>query len=833
MSTFQTQSKVVSPTDDTQPVVPQFDEAITQFPTSKDSKFSIRYHLSIRVLVVTSFVIPMVTAVGLTGWLSIRYGQQAVNEMTERLQTEVSNRASTHLDSYLKVPHQLNQINIDAVELEALDLKNLEKLGKYFFKQMKVFNVGYNNYANKEGEFIGIERLDDGSLLVNELSRESTKGKLHIYKTDGLGNRTTLKETKTYDPRKEAWYSEAVKASRPVWTPIYQWEDKPEILSISSSYPVYDKNKQLLGVIGIDLIISQISDFLNSLYVSPSARVFVVEKDGLIVANSGQTKPYTLVNDKPNRLQAEKSTDALISAAAQYVKTAVGGFEKIQGKQLLQFDFQGERRFIKVTPWQDKWGLDWRIVVITSESDFMQQINANMRNTIALCVLALVISTVLGIIASRLITNPLVRLSKASRAIASGNLNQTLDVKGIGELGVLEQSFNQMAQQLRESFTELQEIRKDLEERVAERTATIQEESLALQLEVEHLLDVISAVEEGDLTIEAKVSPRVTGLVGDTLNRLVERLGQIIGIFLHSAGQVTLGTQYLEHLAVAVADNGKEQIQSVDQVQTLMVEVTQQAQETALQAVATSKAVQLTREAIDQGQEEITAMSKGIQGLQQETNQIVKRSQTLTNYVELATQFVKEQKRIAAMSQVLAVNASMLANRSKAQQDPSQMAVIAQEFETIAGQVNLLATQTNQSLISLQQRTDQIQTVVSGLNYDVQGISQQVDNFTLSVEQSQQVFNTLRTVSEEVANMAQHVTQSSQAIADAAQTTLQSVHQISSISAETLNRADLTREQAQQMEQLALTLLQSIELFRLQPGQYPESQPFNYVDSRD
>ncbi len=389
-------------------------------------------------------------------------------------------------------------------------------------------------------------------------------------------------------------------------------------------------------------------------------------------------------------------------------------------------------------------------------------------------------------------------------------------VQEISQRGLVEVELRRLAQQLQESFTDVENANKDLEQKVAERTATLHEESKLLQVEVGHLLDVISAVEDGDLTIEAQVSPRVTGLVGDTLNRLVERLGQVMAIILRSAAQVTQGTQYLEKLAVAVADNVQQQIQTVERVQALMEEVTEQAQDAALQAVSTSEAMQLTQTAIDQGQQEITAMTKGIQGLQQETNQIVKRTQTLTSYVELAAQFVKDQKRIAAMSQVLAVNASMLANRSKAQQDPQQMAVITHEFETIAAQVNQLATQTNQSLILLQQRTDQIQTVVSGLNYDVQEISQQVDNFTVSVEQSQQVFKTIRTVSEQVAQMGQQVTQSSQAIANAAQTTLQSVHHISSISAETLNRADLTKEQAQQMEQLAQTLLQSVEFFRLQ-----------------
>ena len=818
MATLQTQPTVVSPLQET-----QLNGASAPPPTPHNPNFGIRRQVSIRVLVVTSFVVPMVTAVGLTGWLSIRHGQRAVNEMAGRLQTEVSGRVSTHLDSYLNIPHQLNQINLDAVELEALDLENFRRLGKYFWRQMKVFNIGYNNYANTKGEFIGVERLDDGNLLINEVSSASTGGKLYVYQTDERGNRTKLKETKSYDPRTEAWYAEAARVGHPLWTEVYQWEDKPDVLSISSSYPVYNNNKTFLGVIGIDLILSQISKFLNTLDVSPSAKLFIVEKNGLIVANSGKSRPYAIIDGKPQRLQAENSSDELISAATGYIKKSVGGFENIQNKQLLNFQFKGERRFVKVTPWKDQWGLDWRIVVVTSESDFMQQVNANTRNTILLCGLSLIVATFLGYLASRWFVDPLIRLSQASQAIADGNLNQTLEVKGFGELGVLEQSFNQMAQQLRESFAAVEEIRKGLEERVAERTATLHEESQALQQEVEHLLDVISAVEGGDLTVEAEVSPRVTGLVGDTLNRLVERLGQVMAMVLRAAFRVTQGTEDLEQLAVAVAESVKEQMQSVAQVQTLMEQVNNQAQDTALQAVATDEAVQLTQAAIERGQQEIMTMSQGIQGLQRESSNIVQRTETLTNYVELATQFVKEQQRITAMSQILAVNASMLSNRAKVQEDPEQMAVITREFEVISGQVNQLATQTKQSLILLQQRTDQIQTVVSGLNSDVQEISQQVGNFTTGVEQSQQAFNTILSVSERVAHMGQQVTQSSQAIADAAQTTLELVHYISGISTETFNRAGVTREQAQHMEQLARTLLQTVEFFQLHPEQHPVS----------
>ena len=793
--------------------------------TPKSTAPGLRDKVSIRVLIVTAFVVPIVSAVGLTGWLSIRNGQQAVSELAGQLQTEAGKRVSVHLDAYLSVPHQVNRINVDAVELGMVSLQDFNKLGKYFWRQMKVFNIGYSNFANKDGEFIGVERLDNGNLLINEVSQASTQGKLHVYQTDERGDRTKLDSVKAYDPREEAWYTDAAKAGRPLWTQIYQWEDKPEIMSISSSFPVYANGGKFIGVIGIDLILTQISSFLNTLNVSPSAKVFVVEQNGLIVANSGKAPSYTVTAGKPQRVAADTSADPLIKATAQYLKTSFGEPGKIKSSQLSSFTFNGERHFVQVTPWKDQWGLDWRIVVVTAESDFMGQINANTRNTIALCGAALVLSTLLGLIASRRLTNPLVRLSQASQAIASGDLDQSVAVEGFGELRLLSQSFNQMATQLRESFTELETVNKELEQRVAKRTATLYEEGQALEHEVEHLLEVVSAVEDGNLTVEAEVSARVTGLVGDTLNRLIMRLGQVMADVLGAAERVTYGTEYLERLAVAVADNAQQQFQSVAQVQSLMEEVNDQAQEATLQAIATGEAVQLTQTAIDAGQQEITAMTQGIQGLQQDTDQIVKRTQTLTNYVELATQFVKDQKRIAAMTRILAVNASMLSNRATVQQDPEQMAVITREFETIAVQVNQLAAQTNQSLILLQQRTDQIQTVVSGLNYDVQGISQQVGYFTVGVAQSQQAFYTIRTVSERVAQMGQQVTQSSQAIAGAAQTTLQSVRDIANSSAETLKRADVTKEQAEQMEQLAQSLLHSVEFFQLHPDQRVSSAP--------
>ncbi len=420
--------------------------------------------MPLRLILIIPFVIQIFAAVGLVGYLSFRNGQKAVNDLALQLMSKVNILVDQHLDTYLAIPHQINQINVDAKELKMLNLQDFQQAGRYFWKQMRVFNIGYNSFANNQGEFIGVERLDNGNLLINEVSAPKGIGKLYVYTTDNQGNRRELTTVKNYDPRLEAWYTDAIKVGKPVWSQIYQWEDKPEIFSISSSYPIYDDaNNKLAGVISVDLILSQISNFLASLKLGRSGQVFILERSGLIVASSTNELPYKVIAGKAQRLSAFNSKDVLIQGTAQYLQQKFGNFQEIKSSQQVVLKLHGERQFVRVTPWHDKFGLDWLVIVIVPETDFMAQINANNQTTIWLCLGALLLATVLGIYTSHWISQHILRLTKASSAIAAGNLDQTVEVSGVRELSILAQAFNQMAGQLRESFTAL-------EKRVEERT---------------------------------------------------------------------------------------------------------------------------------------------------------------------------------------------------------------------------------------------------------------------------------------------------------------------------------------------------------------------------
>jgi methyl-accepting chemotaxis protein PixJ len=374
----------------------------------------------------------------------------------------------------------------------------------------------------------------------------------------------------------------------------------------------------------------------------------------------------------------------------------------------------------------------------------------------------------------------------------------------------------------------LQQLNQQLEEEAQQRATQseqIRQESELLQADIAHILDVVLALEDGDLTIQADVNERATGLVSDTLNRLVESLNGIVSLTVSTAQQITSSAEELEQLATETAQQAQYQTGSVEKVQALMRQMNTLTENSQAQVVETDTAVQLAQAAVTAGQQEMGLMVSGIATLQQGTDQIVKRTQLLTDFVDLASQFSKDQKRVASLTRVLALNASTLSSRALKEQNPEQFASLAHEFETIARQVNDLAAETNRSLVSLQQRTDQIQTVTSGLNQDVAEISSLVQDFTSGVSQSRQAFDNIQQVTTQVAQVGLQVSQSSQDIVQVVRNTLAATSAIATVAQTTESKASVTREQVEAMGSLARTLLQMVEFFRVSAANPAEGLP--------
>ncbi len=462
--------------------------------------------MPLRYVLIVPFILQICGAVGLVGYLSYQNGQKAVKELATQLENEICDRIEQHLDSYLTTPNQINQINLDAVELGLLNLSDFQTTGNYFWKQMQVFNIGYNSFANPKGEFIGVERLDNGKLLINEVSEKRGIGKLYVYPTDNQGNRRHLEEVKNYDPRSEAWYTDPVKVGKRVWSQIYQWEDKPEILSISSSYPVYDKNRKFVGVISVDLLLSQIGKFLAKLKIKGSGKTFILERSGYIVASSTSEPPYTIVNGKGKRLSALNSQNSLIKLTTQSLIERFGSLKFVVGKQQLSFTADGMRYFVQVKSWKDELGLDWLIVAVIPEGEFMEQINANTRITILLCIVAFLVATRIGILTARWVIKPILQLNRSAKKIAQGEWEEIPDIQRSDELGELAKSFETMAKQLQASFSALEA-----------KNAQMQVLNEALSHNQSQLTQFLEAIPVGVFIINAEGEPYYTNQIGQQI----------------------------------------------------------------------------------------------------------------------------------------------------------------------------------------------------------------------------------------------------------------------------------------------------------------------------
>lgn len=368
----------------------------------------------------------------------------------------------------------------------------------------------------------------------------------------------------------------------------------------------------------------------------------------------------------------------------------------------------------------------------------------------------------------------------------------------------------------------IQQLNADLENRVRVRTEQLsqqeqstREESEVLQADVALILDAVSAVESGDLTVEAPVSDRITGLVSDTLNRLVEELGRVLAQVWQASQQVSSGAQQLESMAGTVASNTTQQATSIGQVLQLIEQVERFAQESVQQIQGAMQSLRQVSGSAEQGEVAIAALNQGIETLQQGTDQIVQQMKTLGEFVGLTDQFLQEQSQIASMTQVLAMNASLVAARGSEQRDPAQFVVVAREFEAIANQVSNLAQRTSTGLVSLEQRSSQIHNVVSSVDINVQNLGSLVRQFNQGVDRSREAFRGVAASAQNSVAAGEALKQSNQSIAEATQSTAQLMREIAAFAQQTAQLTQKSQQQSGQMEGLSGRLLETIQFFQL------------------
>ena len=245
---------------------------------------SMRRTRSFSTVLYLLFLPLLLGSVGTTGWLAHRAAQESINEVASALGGAYNDRIRESVGRYMLEPQLVTRVNQTEIELGLLDPLDLDTLQRRFAQQVVDFgNVAYIYYGSTEGQVVGFQREMDGTLLF---ARSTPEGTLATYAPrEDLSPGAQVERGDPYDPRKRPWYVDAVAAGEPVWTDIYVWFGRDE-LCIDTVAPIYDDSGSLISVLDAGYTLGQLSRFLQSLQIGRTGEAYLLDEDGLVVANS-------------------------------------------------------------------------------------------------------------------------------------------------------------------------------------------------------------------------------------------------------------------------------------------------------------------------------------------------------------------------------------------------------------------------------------------------------------------------------------------------------------------------------------------------------------------
>ncbi|MFB2939430.1 PAS domain S-box protein [Aerosakkonemataceae cyanobacterium BLCC-F154] len=452
----------------------------------KNSFFDRGTNIPLRSVLVVPFVLQTVGAVALVGYLSYRSGQQATENLASQLLRQTSERVSDRLTTYLQPSQYFVAVNRYKVTQGILNLNNQEQLRQELWQQIilnpSLPNVAFWSDRGTALSYVRVVSEEEKNLATKHTKIPTSIGTIYFNTTipnlrryflvDAQGKPQKQVYIFRDDFRNLPWYHEDKAINRQHWSSIFISKVAGHLM-IQAVAPVSDNTGKFEGLFVAGYGLSNISTFLNKLDFSPQGQIFIVERSGNLVATSvlSEQSGMKLVKgktDTPNgklreRLSAVNSQDEITRRIAQNLLQKFGSFQNIQDAKQLSFTVNHQRDFVQVTPFKDKYGLDWLIVTVIPEPDFMTEIQNNNRTTFLLCLLTLGLTIGSGLIIADRLTNQISQLNQISQQLATGDLTQRLPHKipdflkksGISEVRELAQSFNLMADRLEQSFEQI------------------------------------------------------------------------------------------------------------------------------------------------------------------------------------------------------------------------------------------------------------------------------------------------------------------------------------------------------------------------------------------
>ena len=222
-----------------------------------------------------------------------------------------------------------------------------------------------------------------------------------------------------YDPRTRPWFGAATAArGRIAWTDPYTFFTTGDP-GITASAWFDDPDSEEVHVVGLDVLLSDISSFTSGLDVSAHGRALVIADDGRVV---GLPRAAHLASDDARR-------EAVLSPIGEIgVRTAAAAHEQWDAAgrrdRVFPIEVDDERWWVGMRRYSLGEGRDFWIQVLVPEKDFLGQVNRQRNVIIGIAFLALIIAVLMALWLARSYSRPLEALVEQAERMRTFDLSK-------------------------------------------------------------------------------------------------------------------------------------------------------------------------------------------------------------------------------------------------------------------------------------------------------------------------------------------------------------------------------------------------------------------------
>jgi twitching motility protein PilJ len=320
------------------------------------------------------------------------------------------------------------------------------------------------------------------------------------------------------------------------------------------------------------------------------------------------------------------------------------------------------------------------------------------------------------------------------------------------------------------------------------------------------LLDELSSLADGDLTVQATVTEDITGAIADSINYAIEALRELVTTINDSAIQLDGAARQTQSVAAHMAKASSAQSRQISAASESMEDMAASIEEVSGNSERCSDVARHSVDIAHKGGDAVRRTIDGMNAIRetiQETSKRIKRlgesSQEIGNIVELIND-------IAEQTNILALNASIQA--SMAGEAGRGFAVVADEVQRLAERaanatkqievlVRTIQTDTNEAVVSMERSTT-----------DVVGGALLAENAGAALEEIEQVSN-------QIASLVQNISASARQQAAASGNISKNMQVVREISTQTAEGSTATSTSIAKLAALSAQLRKSVSGFRL------------------